>query len=266
MAEALGRYEILEKIGEGGFAIVYRGRDITLDRPVALKELRPTLLLDRAWVQRFQREARTIARLDHPSIVPIYDVYEANDRLFIVMRLVDNVSLNALIARVGKLAWADVLQVMIPILHGLNYAHKNGVLHRDLKPANILIDVDRGPMLSDFGLAKMVGEHSISMTESGSIVGTPHYISPEVWEGKGADKRADIYAMGCILYEMIVGEKIFKGDTPPAVMMAHFKAPSLPDMWPSGIPNDLNQVLIKALANQPEDRFSSATEMVEMST
>jgi serine/threonine-protein kinase len=266
MAEQLGRYEILEIIGEGGFAIVYRGRDLALDRPVALKELRPTLLLDRAWVQRFQREARTIARLDHPSIVPIYDVYEANNRLFIVMRLVDNVSLNALIERSGKLDWADVLQVMVPILHGLNYAHKNGVLHRDLKPANILIDMERGPMLSDFGLAKMVGEHSISMTESGSIIGTPHYIAPEVWEGKGADKRADIYAMGCILYEMIIGEKMFKGDTPPAVMMAHFKPLSLPARWPDNVPVGVSAVLTRSLAQDPDERYPTAAKMADALT
>jgi serine/threonine protein kinase len=155
---------------------------------------------------------------------------------------------------------------MIPILHGLNYAHKNGVLHRDLKPANILIDVDRGPMLSDFGLAKMVGEHSISMTESGSIVGTPHYISPEVWEGKGADKRADIYAMGCILYEMIVGEKIFKGDTPPAVMMAHFKPLSLPVSWPDNVPAGVSAVLTRSLAQDPDERYPTAVKMADALT
>jgi serine/threonine protein kinase len=261
MVEPLGRYEIIEAIGEGGFAVVYRGRDTTLDRTVALKELRPLLLQDKSWVMRFQREARTIARLDHPHIVPIYDIYEADQRLFIVMRLVDSASLETRIAEQGPLPWDYVVQTFIPVAAGLNFAHSCGVLHRDLKPANILLDSERGPMLSDFGLAKMVGEHSMSMTESGSIVGTPHYIAPEIWEGKGTSNQSDIYALGCILYEMVTGEKIIKGDTPPAVMMAHFKPLTLPGIWPDGIPAGISPILTKALAQNPQDRYTSAAEM-----
>jgi serine/threonine protein kinase len=263
MVDQLGRYEIMESIGEGGFAIVYRGRDTTLGRSVALKELRPLLLQDKSWVMRFEREARTIARLDHPHIVPIYDIYEANDRLFIVMRLVDSDSLEGIITRQGPLSWEQVVQTFIPVCAGLNYAHTNGILHRDLKPANILMDPDRGPMLSDFGLAKIMGDHSMSMTESGSIVGTPHYIAPEVWEGKGTTHQSDIYALGCILYEMVTGEKIFKGETPPAVMMAHFKPLTLPTSWPAGVPAGIAGVLTKALAHNPVDRYYSAAEMAE---
>lgn len=265
MPEKLGRYEIFDPIGEGGFAIVYRGNDTSLDRQVALKELRPLLLQDKTWVRRFQREAKTIARLDHPNIVPIYDVYHSTDRLFIVMRLVDNASLEGIIQQQGRLGWADTLRVMLPICAGLTYAHSNGILHRDLKPANILIDSERGPMLSDFGLAKLVGEHSmsVSVTETGSIVGTPHYIAPEVWEGKGNTIQSDIYALGCILYEAITGEKIFKGDTPPAVMMAHFKPLRLPAQWPADVPPDVDQVLVRALAQDPNERYASALEMAQ---
>lgn len=265
MPEKLGRYEILDPIGEGGFAIVYRGNDTSLDRQVALKELRPLLLQDKTWVRRFQREAKTIARLDHPHIVPIYDVYHSSDRLFIVMRLVDNASLEDIIQQQGRLGWADTLRVMLPICAGLHYAHSSGILHRDLKPANILIDSERGPMLSDFGLAKLVGEHSmsVSVTETGSIVGTPHYIAPEVWEGKGNTAQADIYALGCILYEAITGEKIFKGDTPPAVMMAHFKPLQFPPQWPDDVPPDISRVLIKALAHDPTERYDSALELAQ---
>lgn len=262
MPEQLGRYELLETIGEGGFAIVYKGRDTVLDRPVALKELRPVLLQDKNWVQRFRREARTIARLDHLHIVPIFDVYEASGRLFIVMRLVEDGSLEKIIARQGALSWQNVLDIILPIAEGLDYAHANAVLHRDLKPANILLDAERGPMLSDFGLAKLVGEHSLSLTESGSIVGTPHYIAPEVWEGKGTTKKSDIYALGCILYEMVTGEKIFKGETPPAVMMAHFKPLSLPVTWPDGVPEQISAVLHLALAQDPAERYATAAELL----
>ncbi|MCG3209381.1 MAG: Serine/threonine-protein kinase PknD [Anaerolineae bacterium] len=262
MPEQLGRYQIAETIGAGGFAIVYRGHDTALDRPVALKELRPVLLQDKNWVQRFQREARTIARLDHQHIVPIFDVHHFNDRLFIVMRLVEGGSLEDLLVQQGPLPWDKVLEIITPIGQGLNYAHTNGVLHRDLKPANILIDAERGPMLSDFGLAKLLGEHSVSLTESGSIVGTPHYIAPEVWEGKGTTTQSDIYALGCILYEMITGEKIFKGETPPAVMMAHFKPLTLPAAWPAGVPAQISTVLKMALAQTPAERYLAATDMV----
>jgi serine/threonine-protein kinase len=263
MIKQLGRYEILEKIGEGGFAIVYRGRDTELDRLVALKELRAALLDDTTWVKHFRREAKTIARLDHPHIVTIYDVYEAEGRLFIVMRLVDGQGLEEMIDTQGRLPWSEAVKIITAVAEGLDYAHAQGILHRDLKPANILIDRERGPMLSDFGLAKLAGESSISVTAGGGIVGTPHYIAPEVWEGEGTTQQSDIYALGCILYEMLTGEKVFKGETPPAVMMAHFKPPILPKVWPESVPPGVTNVLKTALATRPADRYATAGEMVE---
>lgn len=263
MAEKLGRYEILEQIGQGGFAIVHRGRDTTLDRLVALKELRSILLNDGDWVKRFRREARTIARLDHAHIVTIHDVYDAGERLCIVMRLVDGPSLEEFITANGPLPWADAVELITAVGKGLDYAHAQGILHRDLKPANILIDPERGPMLTDFGLAKLAGENSTSITAGGGVVGTPHYIAPEVWEGKGTTQQSDIYALGCILYEVLTGEKIFKGETPPAVMMAHFKPVALPDSWPAGVPPGVARVLRKALATNPASRYSTAGEMID---
>ncbi|MFC1975036.1 protein kinase [Chloroflexota bacterium] len=261
MIKELGRYEILEKIGQGGFAIVYRGRDTELDRLVALKELRPVLLDDTTWVKHFRREAQTIARLDHPRIVPIYDVYQTEGRLFIVMRLVNGPGLEELITSQGRLPWPEAIETITAVAEGLDYAHAQGILHRDMKPANILIDQERGPMLSDFGLAKLAGEHS--MSSSGDIVGTPHYIAPEAWEGQTATPQTDIYALGCILYEMLTGEKVFKGETPPIVMMAHFKPLTLPQVWPKGVPAGVADVLSTALANKPADRYATAREMVE---
>jgi len=263
MSITIGRYEIIETIGQGGFAIVHRAHDLQLDREVALKELRPGLLHDTGWVRRFQREARAIARLDHPGIVPIYDVYEAENRLFIVMRLVNGPSLDGLISAQRRLPWATAIQFMEQIADGLDYAHNQGILHRDLKPANILIDADRGPLLTDFGLAKLAGEHSVSMSAGSSIVGTPHYIAPEVWEGKGSTTQSDIYALGCILFEMLTGEKVFKGQTPPVVMMAHFQPLELPAVWPPDVPAGLDAVLKKALATNPAARYASATELAQ---
>lgn len=261
MTEQVGRYEIFGEIGQGGFATVYRARDTELDRWVALKELKPILLQDTGWVQRFRREARAIARLDHPRIVTVYDVAEIAQRLFIVMRLVDGPSLEELIVRQGLLSWPEAVEIISALAEGLDYAHSHGVLHRDLKPANILIDPGRGPQLTDFGLAKLTGEHSLSLSASGSVVGTPHYIAPEVWEGHGATAQADIYALGCILYEMITGEKIFKGQTPPAVMMAHFKPLELPSAWPAGVPSDVSKILKIALATQPVQRYVTAASL-----
>ncbi|MEW5959152.1 MAG: protein kinase [Chloroflexota bacterium] len=261
MQEILGRYELEEEIGQGGFAIVYRAHDNELDRRVALKELKPILLQDTGWVRRFRREARAIARLDHPRIVTIYDVTEVDNRLFIVMRLVDGPSLEELIAERGKLPWAETVEILAAVAEGLDYAHAQGVLHRDLKPANILMDPERGPLLTDFGLAKLAGENSMSMTASGSVVGTPHYIAPEVWEGQGAAAQADIYALGCILYELLTGEKVFKGETPPAVMMAHFKPLELPAVWPAGVPGGVSAVLKTALASRPANRYANAKKM-----
>jgi len=263
MTEKLDRYEIVEVIGQGGFATVYRALDTELDRLVALKELKPFLLQDEGWVRRFRREAKAIARLDHPRIVAVYDVGESDDRLFIVMRLVDGPSLEELITERGRLTWEDTVQNMTALADGLDYAHNQGVLHRDLKPANILLDPERGAQLTDFGLAKLAGEHSLSMTASGSVVGTPHYIAPEVWEGQSATTQADIYALGCILFEMITGEKVFKGETPPAVMMAHFKPLELPQRWPEGVPVGLSEVLKTALATQPAQRYANAAALVD---
>ncbi len=263
MLEKVGRYEILEEIGQGGFAIVYRGRDTTLNRMVALKELRPILLLDSDWVRRFQLEARTIAQLDHPHIVPIYDILNTDDRLFIVMRLAEGPSLEQLLATQGRCVWEEALKLIAAIGSGLHYAHSRSVLHRDLKPANILIDKSRGPMLTDFGLARLNWESASHTTQTHSIVGTPHYIAPEIWDGREATPQADIYALGCILYELLTGQKLFQGQTPLAVMKAHLEPPRLPTTWPDDVPAGVAEILATALAPDPHRRFASAVEMVQ---
>ncbi len=266
MTEKLGRYEILEEIGQGGFAVVYRVQDRQLNRLVALKELRPRLPADPGAVKNFRQEARNIARLDHPHVVTIYDVYETEQRQFIVMQLVDGSSLAELIATQGRLSWSETVEISTALAAGLDYAHTRNILHRDLKPANILLDSNHGPLLSDFGLAKLVGEATISVTAAGGVVGTPHYIAPEVWEGQGTTCQSDIYALGCVLYEMLTGEKLFPGETPPAAMMAHFRPLTLPNTWPAGVPSGVSNVLATALAKKPGDRYATAGEMVGVLT
>ncbi|HSG20500.1 MAG TPA: serine/threonine-protein kinase, partial [Burkholderiaceae bacterium] len=261
MTEELGRYKILEKLGQGGFAVVYRAHDTELDRQVALKELRHSLLADSEGIRRFKREARTIARLNHPRIVTIHDVLAVAERLFIVMHLVDGLSLDKLIAGQGGLPWPQALEILPAVAEALDYAHALNVLHRDLKPANILLDPERGPPLSDFGLAKLVSEAGTSVTAAGGIVGTPHYIAPEVWEGQGTTPQSDIYALGCVLYEMLAGKRLFPGETPAAVMMAHLRPLTLPESWPEGVPSGIAASLQTALARQPGDRYATAGEL-----
>jgi serine/threonine protein kinase len=263
MTQKLDRYQILEEVGQGGFATVYRAHDTELDRFVAVKELKPALIQDTNWIKRFQREARAIARLDHSHIITVHDVIQEDNRFLIVMRLVNGPSLDQYITTQGKVSWNETLAHLDGIAAGLDYAHLQEILHRDLKPANILMDPQRGPMLSDFGLAKLMGTNASSVTVSGSIAGTPHYIAPEVWEAQPATPQTDIYALGCIVYEMLTGVKLFKGETPPAVMMAHFKPLELPDTWADDVPPAVANVLYTALATNPTDRYASAQEMVE---
>ncbi len=244
----LGKYEIVKELGKGGFATVFRARDPDLDREVALKVLDPLLTRDPVWVDRFRREARAVARLDHPHVVTIYEVGEAEGLLYIATRLIEDGTLADLITERGALPWTDVVRFVAQISSALDYAHDQGVIHRDLKAANILIDEARGAQLTDFGFASIVSESSYSVSLSGGVVGTPHYIAPELWEGKPATAQTDIYALGCILFEMVMGEHLFQGDTTPAVMRAHFKPLELPEEWPAGVPTGLKEVLETALA------------------
>jgi tetratricopeptide (TPR) repeat protein len=259
----LGKYEILEEIGKGGFATVYRARDPDLDRVVALKVLDPLLTRDAVWVARFRREARAVAKLDHLHVVTIHEVGQAEGMLYIATRLVEGGSLSRRIAEQGALPWDEVVRLVGEIASALDYAHGQGVVHRDLKASNVLLDEERGALLTDFGFARMVAESSFSVSISGGVVGTPQCIAPEVWEGQPATPHTDVYALGCILYEMVVGEHLFQGDTTPAVMRAHFKPLDLPEEWPEGVPSGLKEVLETALAKEPEARYARAGELAE---
>lgn len=255
----LGRYIIQAELGKGGFATVFRALDTSLNREVALKILHPQLLADRSFVERFRKEARTLASLRHAHIVTIYEVSEAEGRVFIAMELAHGSSLAQAIADRKRLPWTETLAILKPVTEALDYAHGQGVIHRDLKPANILLDNERGPLLTDFGFARLMGDSSVSMSLSGGILGTPAYIAPEVWELDTATAAVDIYALGCIAYEMVTGEVLFSGKTPMQTMRAHDRGPQFNLALPGDVPQNVAQTLQVALARQPEARYPSAS-------
>jgi len=261
--EALGKYRILEELGRGGFATVYRAEDSTLGREVALKVLHPQLLTEAGWVERFHREARAIARLRHPHIVTIYEIGEAEGRLFITMDLLKLGSVQDRLAAHGRFTWAETLLLLQQVADALDYAHGEGIVHRDLKPANILLDPRTGAVLTDFGFAKLVGESSMSLSLSGGVMGTPAYIAPEIWDGQDPTAQSDIYALGCVVYELLTGERLFEGKTPSVVMRKHLlDGPQFPAGWPEGAPQGVEDVLRKALAREPGERYASAGELL----
>jgi serine/threonine protein kinase/sugar lactone lactonase YvrE len=254
----LGKYRILAELGRGGFATVYKALDTTLNREVALKILHPQLLADPHFVRQFRQEAQTVAGLRHQHIITIYEISEADGRIFIAMELVRGLSLATSITRRKRIPWGETLALLKPICEALDYAHGRGIVHRDLKPANILLDKDRGALLTDFGFARLLAENSMSVSLSGGIVGTPGYIAPEVWESNAADPPVDIYALGCIVYEMLTGDLLFKGQTPMQAVYAHSRGPQFPDTWPDGVPSGIATVVGKALAREPTARYTSA--------
>lgn len=226
-AERLGKYRIVTKLGRGAFATVYRALDTSLDREVALKILHPPLLTDPAFIARFKREARAMANLNHPHIATVYEIGEAETRVYIAMELARDGNLDEALEAEGRFSWTKTLTLLRPVCEALDYAHSRGVVHRDLKPSNILLDEDGGVLLTDFGFARLMGDSSVSLSLSGGIIGTPAYIAPEVWELDAANAPADIYALGCIVYELLTGEVLFAGKTPMQVMRAHDRGPQL---------------------------------------
>ena len=222
----LGKYEILEEIGRGANAVVYKARHTALERVDALKVMRPGLLWEEEGVQRFLREARAAASLDHPHIVPIYDVGEEQGTYYIAMKYLPGRTVDQLVKDHGPLPVDEALDIALQVADALAYAHQRGFVHRDIKPGNIIVDERGHATLTDFGLAK--GLEWASMTSATGVVGTPAYIPPELWEGKKATPASDVYSLGCVLWEMLAGRTLFEGDTPPAVMRGHLMEPPPP--------------------------------------
>ena len=263
IGEAVGPYRIVEKLGQGGMATVFKAYHPALDRYVALKVLHPAFREDPQFLARFQREARIVAKLDHPNIVPIYDFAEHRGHPYLVMRFIEGETLKARL-RKGPLSLDEVWRVMRAVGDALSYAHKRGVLHRDIKPSNVILTPEGHVYLTDFGLARMAqaGESTLSRD---MMVGTPQYISPEQAKGEtNLDARIDIYSLGVVLYELLVGRVPFQGDTPYAVIHDHIFTPlPMPRDLKPDLPESLERVLLKALAKDPDDRFQTVNEMVK---
>jgi hypothetical protein len=258
--QTLGQYRIMEKIGRGGMADVYKAFQPRLERYVAVKVLPASLARTPGFAARFQREARAIARLNHPNILPVYDSGQEGDLSYIVMRYVEGGTLQAMLGE--PLPLDRVVEMITQVGGALGYAHQEGIIHRDVKPSNVLMDKGEWALLSDFGLAKMV-ESSVKLTETGAGVGTPAYIAPELGKGEPADGRSDIYSLGIVLYEMLTGRVPFEAKTPMAVVLEHISTPlPVPRSINPDIPDAVEQVLLKALAKDPADRFQRVGGMV----
>lgn len=262
VGENIGPYQLLEQIGEGGMGTVFKAYHPALDRYVALKIIHPAFREDQTFIARFQREARLVAKLEHPHIVPIYDYSEYEKVAYLVMKFIEGSTLKERLAQ-GPLNFYEVLQVVDSVGSALAYAHSQGVLHRDIKPSNVLLGTNGVMYLADFGLAR-IAQAEVSTLSSESTLGTPHYVSPEQAMGRNdLDKRTDIYSFGVMLYELVVGQPPFNAKTGYAIIHDHiYTPPPLPRTLNPHLSESVEQVLLKVLAKDPNDRFDTVDQMV----
>ena len=250
------RYELLELIGQGGMADVYLAQDIILNRTIAIKILRTSLAKDPIYVTRFQREASAAAALSHKNIVEIYDVGEDEDKYYIVMEYVPGMTLKELILKRGAVHVVEAIDIMKQVISGISKAHQLGIIHRDLKPQNILVTDSGVAKIADFGIASM--QSLAQVTQTDVIMGSLHYLAPELARGEKATAQSDVYALGIVFYELLRGEVPFNGESPVNIALK----PSLLEFNPS-IPQSVENIVIKATAKNLNDRYKSATEMLD---
>ena len=261
--QMLGPYRIINQVGRGGMATVYKAYQPSVDRYVAIKVLPSQLAESREFATRFQQEARIIAKLEHPHILPVFDYGESDGVSYFVMRYMEAGTLKERMIEGRPLPMQEIDRLFTQLAEALSYAHSHGVVHRDLKPANVLIDSQGNIFLTDFGIAKLLESASPRLTQTDAIMGTPAYISPEQAQGHPVDQRSDIYSLGIILYEMVTGSVPFTAETPLAVLFKHISDPlPPPSLVKSDIPPVIEQVILKALAKDPRDRFATAAEFV----
>ncbi|HEX3032546.1 MAG TPA: Stk1 family PASTA domain-containing Ser/Thr kinase [Bacillota bacterium] len=254
------RYELVEQLGGGGMALVYRGRDRFLNREVTVKILRPQYTSDEKFVERFRREAQAVACLSSPNLVSVYDVGEEHGTHFIVMEYIEGQNLKEVIRERGKLPLSEAVSYARQICEGLEQAHEKGIVHRDIKPHNILVTKSGRVKVTDFGIAKAITSDTV--TQAGTIMGSVHYIAPEQVKGEQGGVRSDIYSVGVVLYEMITGQVPFEGETPIAMAMKHIQEdPNPPSCLRPEINQELEKVILRAMAKTPDKRYQTAREM-----
>ena len=254
------RYRLLELVGSGGMAVVYRGMDTLLQRQVAVKVLREGYAGDPAFLARFQREARAAARLDHPNVVTVYDVGQDGDRHYIVMEYVDGQDLKTLIRQKGRLNVDEVLDIAVQVCAGVGHAHKAGIIHCDIKPQNVLVTQDGRAKVTDFGIARALSESGI--TESETVWGSPLYFSPEQAAGEPPAPASDVYSIGVVMYEMLAGSPPFQAEKPAALALMHMREepPPLGVRNPQ-VPSQLEWIVRKVLAKEPTARYRTADQL-----
>jgi len=259
IGKTLGQYEILEEVGRGGMATVYKARQLSINRTVAVKVLPRHFLHDPGFFERFEREVDVIAHLEHPHILPIYDYGKADDMPYIAMRFLGGGSMAQVVRRgISQLDMLD--RPFTQVAQALDHAHRQGIIHRDLKPGNIMLDEEGNAYLSDFGIARVLGSN---LTGS-MIIGTPAYMSPEQANGLPLDARSDLYSLGIVLFELITGREPFQAETPMALLLKHLNEPVPPlSSFRPDIPDAVELVIMKATAKDPNARYTSASEMAK---
>ncbi|WP_433372669.1 Stk1 family PASTA domain-containing Ser/Thr kinase [Actinoplanes sp. CA-142083] len=262
-----GRYQVGELLGYGGMAEVHRGRDLRLGRDVAIKMLRTDLARDATFQERFRREAQNSAALNHPAIVAVYDTGEeissTGEKLpFIVMEFVNGRTLKEVLAQEQRLQPRRALEIIADICAALEFSHRHGIIHRDIKPGNVMITQNGQVKVMDFGIARALASGATTMTQTSAVIGTAQYLSPEQARGEAVDARSDVYAAGCVLFELLVGHPPFVGDSPVSVAYQHVREdPRAPSDVNPEVPRDIDAIVLKALAKNPMNRYQSAQEM-----
>ncbi len=259
----IGPYQIIGRIGSGGMATVYKAYHPRLDRHVALKLMHDSFIQEHDFLARFEREARIVARLDHPNIIPIYDYDKHEGKPYLVMKVVEGDTLKEVLER-GELAATGIVSLTRKIADALHYAHEQGILHRDIKPSNIMLDQRGEPYLTDFGLARILQSGESTMSAD-VMLGTPHYISPEQAQGgMELDARTDVYSLGVVLYQIVTGRVPFTGDSSFAIIHDHiYSPPPSPRSINPEVPPAVESVLLKALAKRPNDRYATPVALVQ---
>lgn len=260
-----GRYELIEKIGDGGMAVVYKAKDRLLNRYVAVKILRPEFTRDAQFIESFRKESQAAAGLQHPNIVNVYDVGKEGNIYFIVMELIDGRPLSDIIEENGPLDYRNVIEIGKQVAAALSLAHKNHIIHRDVKPHNIMITKDGVAKLADFGIAKAISSSTIvNKDEGGQVMGSVHYFSPEQARGKYVDEKSDVYSLGIVLYEMLTGEVPFDGDNPVEIALMHINEDiKPPSQIIDNVPPALEKIILKATDKYQTNRYENAELMFE---